>query len=174
MSLILGDSVKIIFLDIDGVLNSQKYFIENRRNVLKFYADHSGENYNDNYELTISRLIMNMDKDKLLMLRDIILETGAKVVVVSSWKTLSVYEDVAKKLIEMGIPIIDKTSDNNIDRGTGIYNYLMTHDVNNYVILDDEIFSDYDENLLSHLIKTSFYRDGLTNEHAKILIKRLK
>ena len=46
--------------------------------------------------------------------------------------------------------------------------------MNDYIILDDEIFPDYDENLLNHLIKTSFYEDGLTEKHAKKLIKGLK
>lgn len=41
--------------------------------------------------------------------------------------------------------------------------------------MDDEIFEDYDDYLLKHLVKTSFYIDGLTEEHieqAKIILNK--
>ena len=38
----------------------------------------------------------------------------------------------------------------------------------------DEIFEDYDEELLSHLVKTSFVNGGLTKRHKKEVIMKIK
>lgn len=164
--------MKIIFLDIDGVLNTQNYIIKNHERILKFYKDYEVE-YKDNFKLHVDRLMLDIDEEKLNILKDIVEKTNAKIVIISSWKSLGVYDEVAKRLIEMGIPIIGKTDDEIDGRGHGIYRYLNTHNVIDYVILDDEIFSDYDENLLMHFVKTSFYTDGLTDKHAKKLIKMM-
>ena len=62
--------MKIIFLDIDGVLNSQEYFINNHNNIKEFYKDNI---YNkDNVDLLVERQIMDIDYDKLLLLKKII------------------------------------------------------------------------------------------------------
>ena len=164
--------MKIIFLDIDGVLNTKNYMIKNHERVLRFYSDYR-ERYKNNFKLHVDRLMLDIDYEKLNILRDIVEKKNAKIVIISSWKSLGVYDEVAKRLIEMGIPIIDKTDDGIDGRGHGIYRYLNTHNVIDYVILDDDIFSDYDENLLRHLVKTSFYTDGLTDKHAKKLIKMM-
>ena len=164
--------MKIIFLDIDGVLNTRNYMIKNHERVVRFYSDYK-EMYKNNFNLHVDRLMLDIDYEKLNILRDIVEKTNAKIVIISSWKSLGVYDEVAKRLIEMGIPIIGKTDDGLDGRGHGIYRYLNTHNVIDYVILDDDIFSDYDENLLRHLVKTSFYTDGLTDKHAKKLIKMM-
>lgn len=167
--------MKIIFLDIDGVLNNQNYFIQNHKRILDFYAKHEEDRYKNDFDLHVDRLMMDIDIEKLNILKEIVNDTDAKIVVVSSWKSFRTFDEIARRLIKDGLPIIGKTDDGAYDRGYGIYQYLNEHDVNNYIILDDEIFPDYDENLLNHLVKTSFYEEGLTEKHAekaKIMLKK--
>lgn len=56
----------------------------------------------------------------------------------------------------------------------GIKAYLMLHpEITNWIVLDDEIFSDYQEyNILPHLIKTNA-SIGLTDENAETAIQML-
>ena len=163
--------MNIIFLDIDGVLNNQDYIIEIHPKVLELY---SKKDYDESSLLRLKRLMMDIDKKKVKILKEIIKETNSFVVVISSWKTLGTFPYVRRELIKMGIPIIDVTDDYNSNRGEGIKNYLKNNDnIKNYIILDDEIFEDYDEELLSHLVKTSFYEDGLTEVHKESAIKKL-
>ena len=48
--------------------------------------------------------------------------------------------------------------------------YLSTHEIDNFIILDDEIFRDFNE-LISHLVKTDFYNGGLTEKHKTLALK---
>ncbi len=162
--------MNVIFLDIDGVLNDLNYFMERHPKVLELYTN---KIYDNSDTLKLQRLMLDIDIKKLKILKEIIDETKSLVVITSSWKTLEVFPYVKNELIKLGIPIIDVTKDHNFDRGTGIKNYLKEHNVENYIILDDDIFKDYDEELLSHLIKTSFISKGLSNNHKEKAIKKL-
>ena len=75
------------------------------------------ERYKNNFKLHVDRLMLDIDYEKLNILRDIVEKTNAKIVIISSWKSLGVYDEVVKKLIEMGIPIIGKTDDRIDGRG---------------------------------------------------------
>ena len=163
--------MKVIFLDIDGVLNSQKYLINNYERVIKFYNKY-GKDVSD-INLLLERQMLDINIDKVKLLKEIIDFTGTLVVIISSWKKLKIYPYVVGKLISMGIPIIGQTMDNGDNRGTGIKKYLNENNITNYVILDDEIFKDYDQELISRLVKTSFYDDGIKMEHKKEIIKKL-
>ena len=48
----------------------------------------------------------------------------------------------------------------------------MLQSIKRYIILDDDILEDYDEELLQHLVKTSFVNDGLTDNHKKKAIEK--
>ena len=141
--------MKVIFLDIDGVLNNDGYF-ERTKN----------EKQNR----------IELDDENIKYLKEIIDLTGAKVVVTSTWKELRIYNELISYLKNFGIEVYDKTVHMSYNRGDEIREYLSTHEIDNFIILDDEIFKDFNE-LISHLVKTDFYNGGLTEQHKTLALK---
>ena len=159
---------KVIFLDIDGVLNCES----SPSRCMNF---------------------LGIDKDKVRRLAKIVEKTGAIIVLTSSWKDgwaparkYDKYEYyhchyLDEHLWKKGkLKIHSKTFERKwLDRGHGILSWLQNHpNIKEYVILDDECFYDYYEsNLLQHLIKTD-NRYGLTDDNVNkainILNRKLK
>lgn len=114
--------MKVIFLDVDGVLNTPK---------TKEMID--GE--------------LAVDGDKLHLLKCLVEKTGAKIVLVSTKKLYwqkemkdkqGAYGDyLDKKLSEYGLSIFGKTDDDGIHRGLGVLAWKAKHGVSSMVILDD-------------------------------------
>lgn len=151
---------KVIFLDVDGVLNSTKYFEKN--NELGLYREELGIEY-------------EVDRNTVKLLRQALDETGAEVVLSSSWR-YSQYADLLQKLLlEYNIKT-DKTPYLDNERGTEIKEYLKTHkEILDYIILDDDIFEDYDDELLKHLIwiiEGEEVRRGLQKQDIEEIIRR--
>lgn len=156
--------IKIIFLDVDGVLNSA------------YTRD------------TCGRYIGIEDK-KVSLLKEIVDKSGAKIILVSTWKEYW-YKDGFKqeqdymanyldeKLAKQGLKIVDKTDDyNSFDRGDGILEYIselqeVGIEVDKFVILDDEMFDYKKTKLTSNLIQTS-YLEGLKEKHVRRAIEKL-
>ena len=76
--------MKIIFLDIDGVLNSDAFFASNHDLVKQYYKD-NGYDSND-VDFLVKRQMMDIDFEKIKLLKLVIDETNARVVIISSWK----------------------------------------------------------------------------------------
>ncbi len=155
--------MKVIFLDVDGVLNCQS--------SKSRCADYRG--------------IIGIDNDKVKRLRRIVETTKAKIVLCSSWKSRweRVYKEdqgelanyLDRKLKRERLHIIDKTKDNGCDRGDGIIKWVGEHNVESFIILDDDMFDYESLDLASRVIKTSFYADngGLQDEHVELAIALL-
>ena len=139
--------MNIIFLDIDGVLNYQTFFKEQKLSRINYYKN---LDYKD-YQIKLLIQLLDIDPNKLYLLKEILKETNSKVVITSSWRNLSIYPLIEDYLIYMGIPIIGTTPYIDSNRGLEIKSYLNSHEINDYIIIDDDIFSDFDEELLSHL-----------------------
>lgn len=155
--------LKLIFLDVDGVLNHDK-------------------------SRARCGCVKGIDKDKVERLAKIINETGAKIVLSSTWKTgldteLNPTDKYGKYLLkylwEYGkIKIFDKTGDYSPwDRGTEIITWFEEHKdfkVGTWIVIDDEIFDDYRRmGILPRLVKTSWYDNGLQDEHVERAIELL-
>ena len=160
----------IIFLDIDGVLNTSEYFIktyEYRRKLSKLL------NHNSMKDNAIMEMA-TMDINRINMLKEVCEKANAKIVVTGAIKVLDCYPLIEGKLISKGLPIIGCTP--NISqgrRGEEIRAFLRKNQVDNFVILDDDIFPDFNE-LIDNLVKTSFWNDeGLNEESCKKIIRKL-
>lgn len=130
---------KIIFLDVDGVLNSE--------NFNRWLRDHHEKRYYG-YEL--------LDQKAILCLQDIVFTTGADIVLSSSWRlSRSCSKRLAEQLLPYDLRFVDRTvSIPHEDRGSEIKEWLGRHPyVTHFVILDDD--SDMGD-LMDHLVKTSF------------------
>lgn len=141
--------MKILFLDIDGVCNSQQY--AKRR-----------------YMETGKGGIMGIDPVPAKMVQRIIVETGCSVVLSSTWRLWSnSREDVEREVCSF----IDVTKDLvSQPRGAEVQEWLDGHpEVTQYAILDDD--SDFLPG--QHLFKTSF-NTGLTDDIAQSVIDHLK
>lgn len=144
--------MKIIFLDVDGVLNTSN-------NILKEY-----KNGNDT---TSSRI--HLDIDCVNNLKKIVDRTNAQLVLSSSWRKGGFYSATIKnleyQLNSNGMILLDCTPIMpNATRGTEIKEWLKSkskiYKIDSYVILDDS--EDMDD-LINHLVKTT-YDDGLTSD----------
>lgn len=137
--------MKVIFLDIDGVLNSAKYLLN---------RDGSG---------------VAIDPVRMTLLKRITDATAAKIVLSTSWR-----EHWSKDLTECDstgvlindifaqydLQILDKTPELRTRREVEIKNWLDCHsEVQNFLVLDDGLLSA--TYLKGHFIKTSYYFDGL-------------
>lgn len=84
-----------------------------------------------------------------------------------------VYPLFEEKLTSLGIPIVGVTPFINNNRGDEIRKYLEENRVDDFVILDDDIFRDFNE-LENYLVKTSFYEDGLNDEISREVVRILR
>lgn len=131
--------MKIIFLDIDGVLNSA-----NMNN--EFIPEIEGQYYP--YEPI---LVENLNK--------VIRKTGAKIVVSSTWRLGESVENLQHLLLKIGCvgEVIDKTdnySERFVVRGCEIFKWILDnekllgchhYDFEDYVIIDDDTDMLYDQ-----------------------------
>lgn len=153
--------MKIIFLDIDGVLNTLmidiKPFSSNRGQISRdgFY-----------YKLNMPNDMEVSNRQAIMWLNKLCVETNAKIVITSTWRMgVDGLENTKKALYNSGLidnieiidatPILQNPVDMNI-RGHEIQEWLDNHkNINKYVILDDD--ADMLENQLSHLVQINTY-----------------
>lgn len=157
--------MKIIFLDIDGVLNSMNGLIKRGgQSLMDLYVEH------------------------IAILREILYITDARIVISSTWRKGRTVEQLKQLFYNYELPskyIIDKTPSlkgkeivingktySDTKRGHEIEKWLEDNkelDIEEFVILDDD--SDM-ANLMDKLVQTD-YDYGLTYIHAEEVIKRL-
>ena len=152
--------MKIIFLDIDGVLNSMSY--DRKRTVEQG----------------------NIDETRLPLLKQIIVATDANVVLSSSWrkhwdKDSALCDDIGFEINQLfakySINIFDKTPYTpDKDRAEEIRSWLRENDLpQKFVILDDVGFG-WGTDLQDHLVRTDCrIGRGLENKHVQMAIELL-
>ena len=151
--------MKVIFLDIDGVLNSDSYIDKARK-------------------LGLKGIEKEIDIGKIKLLKKAVEETGAKVVLSSSWRLTKNLSDLRELFARYEI-FLDTTPFINNERGYEIKQYLQENKgVEDFIILDDVIFDSFDEELLNKLIKVSngngkSLGDGLSNTDVEKVIEKL-
>ena len=171
--------MKIIFLDVDGVLAYSSY---------------------------TNRDTANIDIDKVKMIKEICDKTAAKVVISSSWKgNETIIPDIYYTLLNIlktnGIEVLGNTphipaefdgdvpnsicitnledlpyfkSKHGTGRAAEVEAWIKEHEVSNFVIVDDEDFDWANYDFDKHWIIPSWFENGLQREHVDKAIKILK
>lgn len=137
-----SEPTKVVFLDVDGVLNNGAWARRMWEEGVHVYHD-------------------NLLEDRALrLLRSLIEQTGAKIVVSSAWRKIpEAMESLCTQLEFYKLPVFDITPYVGGERGDDITAWFNRHPGEyRYVILDDD--SDMGEHL-DHLVKTNF-DEGLT------------
>lgn len=133
--------MKVLFLDVDGVLNS----FRSCEAFGGFPFPECKDPKNPHYE-------MNQDPIAVALIRRLCKETGAVIVMHSSWRN---YCDPIDFGVRWDIPIVDYT-ERNIDKSKSIRRWLKKHpEVTIYAIVDDDDMGDKE-----HQRETATY-DGL-------------
>lgn len=148
---------RIIFLDIDGVLNTS---------------------YSRQKHVTI-------DEFRITYLAEIVKRTKAKIVLTSTWRynlkrTFLGFKPISnstKTLLNLlrkhNLKIYDILPDTpNDQRALDIANYVKNNQVGHFLILDDEIFDYSNYNLSSHLLVTTF--NGINEEESGLTEHMIK
>ncbi|HSG31419.1 MAG TPA: HAD domain-containing protein [Thermodesulfobacteriota bacterium] len=142
--------INILFLDIDGVLNSE-------RSCIAFNA----------YPWDLSKeSLKQFDWVAIGLIRRICKETNTKIVLSSTWRLSINYKDIAKAF---DLPIIDKTPHRfSSNRGEEIALWLRDHKPTkyNYVIVDDA--SDIIDYQLPRFVKVNPITGLSLNDYYKI------
>lgn len=187
--------MKIIFLDIDGVLNGWDFSEYIKYNIWNIIPSKKIKNF-----IRSRSHYTDVDKRRVKRLGKICKKTGAKVVLSSSWRNMLLHHtgkrrydfDVNKLFWDLmdkyHIEVIGKTPklETSYKREDEIMAWLSEHnyEVENYVILDDED-ADLQMFVDNHLVKTSHKGyagyiacskmkwSGLANKHIKQAIQIL-
>ena len=168
--------MNIIFLDVDGVLNSHAYFQEVKSKNGRVNNDKQIRDYH------------------LQMLAKIYHTCDAKIVLSSTWRELvdltdnkaatAMYKYLTDSLAKYGMEVYDRTPIIKFDRPLEIHTWLAQHrnlGEINYVSLDDDC--DKDEykvyGMEAHLVHTKYWDDninesGLQEKHVKQAIEILR
>ncbi len=144
------DDYKVIFLDIDGVLNGNLFVPKD-----------------DKFGVLIGNTRLNL-------IKQIIDATDAKIVLSSSWKehwekNEKECDDVGREINEIfstiGLSIFDKTPEYHNDRKQEIIVWLRDHpEVSKFVVIDDNPFAE--DILRNHFVLTSHLRYGVDEDDA--------
>lgn len=126
--------MKVIFLDIDGVLNSDRSIF-----ILKMREFPAKPHFNSVMTNRYNYLMSKVDPVAVQVLNRIVEDTNAKIVVSSANRIPLGKDGVIEALHDMGVvaDIIDVTRITGGNRGMQIQDWLDRYDVESYVILDD-------------------------------------
>ena len=150
--------MKVLFLDVDGVLNNEKFFVTQTVNYEK---DFLGVNMTD------------LDLNCLKRLARIVKETGCKIVVSSVWRMGSDSLSALQEQLDLvGVEVYSTTPVKFGDaaRSVEINMWLDKQEqVTRFAILDDDADAD-----VGHSFFRTSFKDGLTEEITDKVIHHLK
>lgn len=160
--------MKIIFLDIDGVLNNKDTYTTSRERKISAAQELEGLSFEDIIErfMIEPHLVEHLNK--------IVEQTRAKIVVSSTWRKGRSIEQLQSALEYHGFKgeVISKTPTLETYRGTEIQKWLDENaelNVINFIIIDD----DSDMLHLSDKLVQCRFVDGLTHREVESSIEAL-
>ena len=142
--------MKVLFLDVDGCLNSEQWFTRDSKNEESYVG------------------LREIDPKAILRVKEVLQQTGAKVVLSSVWRIIP---EMTKELEAWGIPVFDSTpvlATNH--RASEISAWLAAHpEVSIFAIIDDDDDAGDSTVLAPRFIQTSWKR-GIQDIHVHALI----
>lgn len=144
--------MKVLFLDIDGVLNSRRYFLK-----------------------LVSLLVLpddKLDPDAIKLLNQITDVTGAFIVVSSTWRYgyINNIAGLREMLAKHGVTgkVLGITPVDNRQRGAQIQDWMDNcgRQIDSFVILDD----DNDMGRLDKFLVKTTFQDGLQDVHVQAAV----
>lgn len=141
-----------VFLGIEGVLSD--------------YATVTSKNKNDVFAR------FNVNKDKLSLLYKLIQEINGKIVFISSLRLENDFSELVQAFMQKGFTIVGTTKQIDDNKSQEILDYLKTHEVPRYLILEDENLEEVPE-IQEHFIQTPT-DDGIQENHIKDAINLVK
>lgn len=142
--------MKVLFLDIDGVLNSH-------RSAIAFGG----------FPFDVDAHRHRFDEVAVVLIRNIVRIAGAQIVLSSSWRQDKDWERIGSSL---QLPIMDRTPVMGGPRGEEIAAWLAGHEVERYAIVDDD--PDMLDEQQPFFVHTSHF-DGLTYKDAEKMCELL-
>lgn len=141
-----------VFLGIEGVLSD--------------YATVTSKNKNDVFAR------FNVNKDKLSLLYKLIQEINGKIVFISSLRLENDFGELVQAFMQKGFTIVGTTKQIDDNKSQEILDYLKTHEVPRYLILEDENLEEVPE-IQEHFIQTPT-DDGIQENHINDAINLVK
>ena len=146
--------MKVIFLDFDGVLNNNSYFLDSKEKAPFFLQD-----------------------EKMILLKQIVDSTNAKIVLSTSWREIWNSDlDISLKLKDyfysFDLSVYDVTKNINYNRPLEISAWLKENNVSSYVILDDIANPWYEH--VNNVVVTNKEFNGLSQDDVNKAIDILK
>lgn len=169
---------KILFLDVDGVLNSKKYLdtVKSDRETLIAELVHYYKDDKTPYPSarTLAVRLIHMDETKVELLREAVEKTNCKIVLSSSWRmgnTAQQFQFLLEQKSE-GFPkcVIDTTVQEMLPiRGDEINKWIKDNNFKGkYCVIDDEEKTyDYQPRIVTS------YAEGMTKADVTRIIKFL-
>lgn len=152
----------VIFLDLDGIVNT----IQIHKHKLPWQRMIKKDGYYFDICLPSYRRVSN--KQAVLWLEKLALETKSEIVITSSWRIGNSTKKIARALYNSGlsrkVKIIDSTKQIG-RRDDEILEWVETHYVSNYVVLDDDCFDL--EKVKDRLVQTKTDIGFTINEYNK-------
>ena len=146
--------MQVIFLDFDGVLNNNSYFLDSKEKAPFFLQD-----------------------EKMILLKQIVDSTNAKIVLSTSWREIWNSDlDISLKLKDyfysFDLSVYDVTKNINYNRPLEISTWLKENNVSSYVILDDIANPWYEH--VNNVVVTNKEFNGLSQDDVNKAIDILK
>lgn len=169
---------KVIFLDIDGVLQPDTQYRfehdldETQRMLSKKYNNEEFVTLLDKYD--VCAVYYDWSREAVNNLKELLETTSAEIVISSDWKVGKTLHQLKLlfSLYDLDRYIIDKTQDMRYYREKEINAYLKNHkDITSYVILDDMWY--IKEHFLNNMVCTraQFFLDYSAMQEAKRVLE---
>ena len=168
--------MRVLFLDLDGVVNSQPWLGNSEdlrreaQGTQSLLCPRRKDETRREYDLS------HICPENVSRLNEIVEQADCHIVISSTWRIHHTQDEIASLLAEKGFKfpehIIDMTDTEYNMRGSQIHRWLLAHwdDIEGMCIIDDG--SDMDP-YMPWLVKTNFFGGGLLKKHVQFAVNLL-